>query len=81
MRKGLRLDIVALCLVATCYLLASCQKDISDSEIQGPVNLQVHFKPMVNADELIVGKAYKNAFGEDYSVSAFKFYIHHFYNM
>jgi hypothetical protein len=77
MRKGLSLNIVPLfLLVAACYLMPSCQKDISDNQIQEQVRLEVHFKPMVDADEFSMGKTYKNAFGEEYSVSAFKFYIH-----
>jgi len=77
MRKGPLLHIVPLSLlVAVCYLFGSCQKDVSDGQTQGTVNLQVRFKPMVDADELTVGKTYKNAFAEDYSVSTFKFYIH-----
>lgn len=77
MRKGLSLDIVSLCLlVAVCCISPACQKDISDNQIQDLVNLEVHFKAMIDADELTIGKTYQNAFGEAYSVSAFKFYIH-----
>jgi hypothetical protein len=77
MRKGLSPNIVSFCLLmAACCLLASCQKEVSDNQIPGPANLQVHFKPMVDAEELSVGKVYKNSFDEDYSVRAFKFYIH-----
>jgi len=77
MRKGFSLNIIPFSLlVAVCYFFTSCQKDVSDNQIQGPVNLHVRFKPMVEGDELTLGKMYKNAFGEDYSISAFKFYIH-----
>lgn len=77
MRKGFHLNIAPLSLlVAVCYFSTSCQKDVSDNQIQGPVNLQVRFKAMVDDDELTAGKMYKNAFGEDYSVSTFKFYVH-----
>lgn len=77
MRKCLSLNIVPLFLLAAAYyLLPSCQKEISDDQIQENARLEVHFKPMVDADEFVLGKTYKNAFGEEYSISAFKFYIH-----
>ena len=63
--------------MAICLFIISCQKDVSDdSQPPGSANLQVRFKPVVDNDQLLVGKTYKNAFGEDYSVSTFKFYVH-----
>jgi hypothetical protein len=64
-------------LAAFCIFLSSCQKDTSiDTGLQGPANLQLEFAPTVDASNLIFGKTYKNAFAEEYSITAFKFYIH-----
>lgn len=78
MRKRQSLNIATITLlIAICYLTPSCQKDVSaDNEIQGSVNLQIHFQAVVDADPLVLNKMYKNAFSEDYSVRTFKFYIH-----
>ena len=63
--------------IAWYCLLLSCQKDASaDKPEQGAANLQVHLKAIVDGQPLIFGKIYKNAFGEDFSVKTFKFYLH-----
>ena len=55
----------------------SCKKETSaDYNMTGNSDVKVQFKAVVDADAMITGKTYKNAFGEEYSVSTFKFYIH-----
>lgn len=58
-------------------LLSSCQKDLLNvNESQRQANLQIRFSPTVDGSKLILGKSYKNAFTEEYSITTFKFYIH-----
>ena len=56
MRKGQSLNIAPIALlIAICYLMSSCQKDVSaDNERQGSVDLQVRFQAMVDTDPLIL---------------------------
>jgi len=55
-------------------LLAGCLKDLKyDLASGGTVN--VDFKPVVGAVPLDFTTTYRNAFGEDFSVQTFKFYI------
>jgi hypothetical protein len=52
----------------------ACQRDVKTNIIaEGNVNL--HFKPVVDAAPLDFNTSYRNAFGEDYTVKTFKFYI------
>src|SRR3989337_2921855 len=64
-------------LLVFCIMLLSCKKEISaDGDIPDSATLKIDFKGMVDTDALIIGKTYKNAFGEEYSVKTCKFYIH-----
>lgn len=77
MRTGLfRYIAPALWPIAMCYVLFSCQKDTTTDNVAGIVNLKIHFRAVVDGDGLVFGKMYKNPFAEDYSIKAFKFYIH-----
>ena len=64
------------CLLAICCVLTSCKKERSGGINSAPVNFQIAFKAVVDGDDLILGKIYKNSFAEEYSVKTFKFYIH-----
>ena len=64
-----------LSLIAICGVLTSCQKDVQ-SGAPGVYDLKISFKPTVDAAALVPGKTYQNAFGEDYSINTFKFYLH-----
>jgi hypothetical protein len=76
MRKHPTLYITPLTLLIVAgFVLLSCKKETS-ADNKGSANLNIRFKAMVDADELIPGTTYKNAFGEDYSVKTFKFYVH-----
>ena len=55
----------------------SCKKEGSaDNNMAGNSDLKIEFKAVVDNNVLITDKTYQNAFGEDYSVKTFKFYIH-----
>lgn len=63
-------------------LLLSCKKEYSAEDVPIPPvvkdhNLLIKFLPVVDTIPLEFGKvAYKNHFKENYSVTAFKFYLH-----
>ncbi len=42
----------------------------------GNSDVKVQFKAVIDTEALIMGKTNRNAFGEDYTVKTFKFYIH-----
>ena len=59
--------------------ITSCQKELHFDKIpEKDHNLILKFKPVVQFDSvaLELGKTYKNYFKEDYTPTAFKFYIH-----
>lgn len=59
--------------VVLVVLIASCSKEESDEEASYRVKLS--FKPMANGLPLQAGNGYLDAFGEDFTVSAFKIYV------
>ena len=68
---------LVVALLATSFLFGGCQKDISgDASTTTLSPVTIRFAAVVDADPLLPGKTYKNAFGEEYTVSAFRFYIH-----
>ncbi len=77
-----RVNLPKLCLgllVATAAF--SCQKELHfDKEPEKDHNLIIKFKPVVQYDSvpLEFGKSYKNYFKEDFTPTAFKFYVHDF---
>jgi hypothetical protein len=63
--------------MAFCFVLLSCQKDTSiDNGTPRQANLKIYFSPAVDTGKLVFGRTYKNAFGEEYSITTFRFYIH-----
>lgn len=72
---GLRLVLFGLLLTG----ITSCQKELHFDEVPLPDhNLVLQFRPVVQFDsaKLEFGAPYKNFFGETFTVSSFKFYIH-----
>lgn len=59
-----------------CTVLYSCQKSLRyDPDPAPDHDLEIQFKPVVDADSLQLGNTYYNVFNEQYSVRNFKFYI------
>jgi hypothetical protein len=59
-----------------CLLFCSCQKALrADPDPTPNHDLEIQFKPVVDADSLQFGNIYYNIFNEPYSVRNFKFYI------
>ena len=57
-------------------LFNACQKSLRGDEEPLPNHhLNIQFKPVVDGDSLEYGKTYQNIFGEQYTVSNFKFYL------
>lgn len=68
----------SLAVLLIALLASACQKSLRTSN--DPVanhNLTIRFKAMAGADQLAFGSNYFNSWGEQFSVSAFKFYISH----
>lgn len=61
----------------TALTITSCQKDLRTGagEPAATHNLTIKFKAVADAQPLELGNTYTNAWGEQYTVSAFKFYI------
>lgn len=58
-------------------MFAACQREVAFAPAPDAThNLTIHFKPVVDNAPLVFGDTYKNTWGEDYSVSMFKFYLH-----
>src|SRR5688500_13954713 len=77
-----RVNLPKLCLgLLLVTVVISCQKELHfDKEPEKDHNLIIKFKPVVQYDSvpLVFGKAYKNYFKEEYTPTAFKFYVHGF---
>lgn len=68
-----------LSLVLIIAMIASCQRELHfDPVPEQDHNLVIKFIPVVQYDtnNLVYGDTYSNFFGQDYKVSAFKFYLH-----
>ena len=63
--------ILCMCL----FLISGCQKELSDEATNNSYTVHIIFQPVIQGNNLILNKPYVNAFGEDYTVSAFRFYI------
>lgn len=62
-------------LILLCILtLFSCQKEINDDRKQ--VEIAVQFNAVAGTQPLVFENTYSNPFGEDFTVTSFKFYIH-----
>lgn len=66
LRKWILLLIITAC-------LAACQKEESSTTNEANLSLQLSHK--ANGQPLQMGATYTNAFGEDFTVSKFKYYI------
>lgn len=63
--------------ILSVVFLTSCQKELHfDTEEVNDHNLVIRFKAVVDTNDLVFGKNYTNKFKEQYSVKAFKFYLH-----
>lgn len=63
-------------LCAFLFLLCGCQKELKNEDsTEGSHTVRVVFQPVVQGEPLTFNQAYTNAFGEDYTVTAFRFYI------
>ncbi len=68
--------LVAISIIAT---LGACQRELHFDPVKDPDhNILLRFRPIVGYDsvKLNFGDTYKNAFNENYTVKAFKFYIY-----
>jgi len=76
MRTLLNKQTVLHCLVLAMLLFCACQKGLRiEDGVSADHNLTIQFKPVVDLDSLEFGKSYQNIFGEQYTVSNFKFYL------
>lgn len=77
-----RVNLPKLCIgLLLTTAVISCQKELHfDKEPEKDHNLIIKFKPVVQYDSvpLEFGTAYKNYFKEEYTPTAFKFYVHDF---
>lgn len=63
-------------LIPAALTVSSCQKELRlAGEPEATHNITIQFKAVVDDDPLVLNNTYTNFWGEDYSVSAFKFYI------
>src|SRR5262245_51936109 len=75
-RAGLSQLFVGLLFIT---VIISCQKELKfDKGTQTDHNLVLKFKPVVQFDSvpLVLGQTYTNFFKEQYTPTAFKFYVH-----
>src|ERR1700754_209126 len=75
-RPGSALLFVGLLLFTA---IVSCQKELKfDKKPQNYHNLILKFKPVIQFDSvpLVLGQSYTNFFGESFTPTAFKFYLH-----
>jgi hypothetical protein len=75
LRPGLSHLFVGLLLVS---VILSCQKELKFDKKPGSHNLVLRFKPIIQYDTntMILGQSYLNFFNEEFTPTAFKFYIH-----
>jgi len=58
------------------FLFWSCQKELKDQQgTHATYPLQIIFRPVIKDQPLVFGQNHTNAFGEDYSISTFRFYV------
>lgn len=77
-----RVNLPKLCIVLLLSTaVISCQKELHFDKVpEKDYNLIIKFLPIATYDSvpLVLGKPYKNAFKEEYTPTAFKFYVHDF---
>ncbi|HEX5024604.1 MAG TPA: MbnP family protein [Agriterribacter sp.] len=58
------------------FLFWSCQKELKDQQVShATYPLHIIFRPVIKDQPLVPGQNHTNAFGEDYNISAFRFYV------
>lgn len=63
-------------LCAFLFLLCGCQKELkNDNSTAKSYTIHIVFQPVVQGQPLVFHQPYTNAFGEDYTVTAFRFYV------
>lgn len=77
-----RVNLPKLCiLLLLTTAVISCQKELHFDKVpEKEFNLIIKFLPVATYDSvpLVLGKPYKNNFKEEYTPTAFKFYVHNF---
>ncbi|HUP11313.1 MAG TPA: MbnP family protein [Niastella sp.] len=77
-----RVNLPKLCIVLLLTTaVISCQKELHFDKVpEKEHNLIIKFLPVATYDSvpLVLGKSYKNNFKEEYTPTAFKFYVHNF---
>src|ERR1044072_981614 len=77
-----RVNLPKLCIVLLLTTaVISCQKELHFDKVpEKDHNLIIKFLPVATYDSvpLVLGKPYKNGFKEEYTPTAFKFYVHNF---
>lgn len=65
-----------LSFLAISISLTSCKKNNSESEISGSGSIEIEFENKVGSQPLVLNsQTYKNANGDDFTISSFKYYI------
>lgn len=64
------------CILFCVLLFAGCQKELTgDAGTKREYTVKITFKPAKGGDPLVIGETYNNDFTEDFSVTAFRFYV------
>jgi hypothetical protein len=70
--------LIVLMLTMAALVVSSCQKELKSEGEPEPAathNITLKFQAVADSDPLVFGNTYTNTWGEDYTVSAFKFYV------
>jgi hypothetical protein len=68
--------LTTLMLIMAAFVISSCQRELQFAgEPAATHNITLTFRAVVDDDPLVFGDTYTNFWGEDYTVSAFKFYV------
>lgn len=60
------------------FSITGCQKELTgDSNTGGVYSVKITFRPTVKTGQMVMNQQYMNAFGEDYTVTAFRMYASH----
>lgn len=66
------------CILSCGLLLFACQKELAgNAGTTQQYTVKITFKPVINSQALVLGETYHNSFGEDYSITALRFYAAH----
>jgi len=78
MKSFAGITLFAFSLLLTLTTLTSCQKELSTNNpaVNQVFDLNISFKPVVDAQSLVFDQTYHNVFGEAYQVTAFKYYVY-----